>query len=180
MKKILLTILVSASLISCKEAADSSKSADQNPLSGTFTERDDKAKTMYNNLTLFAKADFSYVKETLSPDFKLKNAGDTAVAARGHEGVIAYWQQLHTLFKDISFSEGRVHTFYLNNGEVYTAYFGELTATGKHTNKTFTSPVQIWDKWEGDKIISQMDMVDTKKIFDEVAAAPAPPAPATK
>jgi len=172
MKKILLTILVSASLLSCKEAADSSKSADQNPLSGTFTERDDKAKTMYNN--------FSYVKETLSPDFKLKNAGDTAVAARGHEGVIAYWQQLHTLFKDISFSEGRVHTFYLNNGEVYTAYFGELTATGKHTNKTFTSPVQIWDKWEGDKIISQMDMVDTKKIFDEVAAAPAPPAPATK
>ena len=178
MKKILLTLLVTASLFSCKEAADSSKSADQNPLSGTFTERDEKAKTMYNNLTLFAKADFSYVKETLSPDFKLKNAGDTAVAARGHEGVIAYWQQLHTLFKDISFSEGRVHTFYLNNGEVYTAYFGELTATGKHTNKTFTSPVQIWDSWVGDKMTSQMDMVDTKKIFDEAAAAPA--APATK
>jgi hypothetical protein len=69
MKKILLTILVSATLLSCKEAADSSKSADKNPLSGTFTERDDKAKTLYNNLTLFAKADFSYVKETLSPEF---------------------------------------------------------------------------------------------------------------
>lgn len=180
MKKILLTILVSATLLSCKEAVDSSKSADQNPLSGTFTERDDKAKTMYNNITLFAKADFSFVKETLSADFKLKNAGDTAVAASGHEGVIAYWQQLHTLFKDMSFSEGRVQTFYLNNGEVYTGYFGELTATGKYTNKTFIGPVQFMSKWEGDKMISQMDMVDTKKIFDEIAAAPAPPAPATK
>jgi hypothetical protein len=181
MKKIILTILVSASLLSCKDAADSSKSADQNPLSGTFTERDDKAKTMYNNLTLFAKADFSYVKETLSPEFTIKNSGDTAVAAKGHEGVIAYWQKLHTLFKDISFSEGRVHTFYLNNGEVYSAYFGEITSTGKITNKTFTSPIQIWDKWEGNKITSQMDMVDMKKIFDEAAAAPAASAaPSTK
>jgi hypothetical protein len=176
MKKVILLILVFGSLLSCKQAENSNKSAKHDPLSGTFTERDVKAKRMYANLMLFAKADFSYVKETLSPNFTLKNAGDTAVAASGQEGVITYWKQLHTLFKDISFSEGRVHTFYLNNGEVYSAYFGELTATGKHTNKTFTSPIQIWDKWEGDKIISQMDMVDTKKIFDEAATAPAPAA----
>ena len=180
MKKILLTILVSATLLSCKEAADSSKSADQNPLSGTFTERDEKAKKMFTNLTLFAKQDFSFAKDYLSPDFKFRTAADTSVIATGIDETVAYWKQVHVLFKDISFSEGRVHTFSLNNGEVYTAYFGQLTATGKFTNTTGTVPMQIWAKWEGDKIVSQIDMIDSKKVALEVEAATAAAAAATK
>ncbi len=182
MKKLIVCLLVSASFLSCKEATDAKKTASQDPLSGTFTERDEKAKKMYNNLTLFAKGDLSYVNESLSPNFTLRNALDTAVVSRGHEQAITYWKNLHTLFKDISFSEGRVHSFYLNNGEVYTAYFGQLTTTGKFTNNTFTVPLQIWIKWEGDKMASQTDMVDSKRILDEAAAAAAAAkaAPATK
>jgi hypothetical protein len=179
MKKLLVCLLVSASLFACKESADSTKSADQNPLAGTFTERDEKAQKLFSNMNLFAKGDFSYVSGAVTPNFTLKNAGDTAVAARGVDGAIAYWKNLHVLFKDISFSEGRVHTFNLNNGEVYTAYFGDWTVTGKFTNKTFTAPIQVWVKWEGDKVVSQMDMLDSKKILEEAAAAPAA-APAAK
>ena len=176
MKKLILCFLVSVSFLSCKESADTTNaSTNQEPLSGTFTERDEKAKKLYSNMNLFAKEDFSYVKESFAPNFTLKTVGDTAVAAKGEEEAIAYWKQLHFLFKDISFAEGRVHTFSLNNGEVHTAYFGNWTATGKFTNVTFTAPLNVWITWEGDIIISQMDLLDSKNILKEAAAIPAPP-----
>jgi len=179
MKKLLLCLLVSASLFSCKKAEDSSKTADQNPLSGTFSERDEKAKRLWTNMNLFTKQDFSFVEGYLAPNYVFRTSADTGVVARGPEEATANWKKVHTLFKDMSFSEGRVHTFSLNNGEVYSAYFGQLTATGKFTNKTATVPMQVWIKWEGDKVISQMDMVDSKLILEEAAAA-ATAAPATK
>ena len=40
-----------------------------NPLSGVFTSRDSKAETLFRNMNLFAKADFSYVDELLAKDF---------------------------------------------------------------------------------------------------------------
>jgi hypothetical protein len=180
MNKLFLCILLSAALLSCKQSADATKSDDQNPLAGTFSERDAKAQKLLSNMNLFAKGDFSYASESITPNFTLKNAGDTAVAARGVDQAIAYWKNLHVLFKDISFSEGRVHTFNLNNGEVYSAYFGEWTATGKFTNKTFTAPIQVWAKWEGDQILSQMDMLDSKRILEEAAASTATKEKVTK
>jgi hypothetical protein len=40
--------------------------------------------------------------------------------------------------------------------------------------------MQIWAKWEGDKIVSQIDMIDSKKVALEVEAATAAAAAATK
>ena len=42
--------------------------------------------------------------------------------------------------------------------------------------------MQIWVKWEGDKVVSQIDMIDSKLILEEAAAAAAAAkaAPATK
>jgi ketosteroid isomerase-like protein len=179
MKKLLLCLFVSASLFSCNKAEDSAKSADQNPLSGTFTERDEKAQRLWTNLNLFTKEDFSFVNDYLAPNYEFRTSADTAVVAKGPEEATANWKKVHMLFKDMSFSEGRVHTFTLNNGEVHSAYFGRLTATGKFTNKTATVPMQIWIKWEGDKVIRQMDMVDSKLILEESAAAAAAAATAT-
>jgi len=48
-----------------------------NPLSGVFTSRDSKAEILFRNMTLFAKADFSYVDELLAKDFILRTSGDT-------------------------------------------------------------------------------------------------------
>ncbi len=31
--------------------------------------------------------------------------------------------------------------------------------------------MQIWIKWEGDKVVSQLDMFDSKLIMEEAAAA---------
>ncbi len=182
MKKLIVCLLVSASFLSCKEATDAKKTASQDPLSGTFTERDEKGKKMFENLVRFTKEDFSYANDYLSPNFQFKTAADTAVVFKGIDQAVAYWKQVHVLFKDLSFSEGRVHTFYLNNGEVRSAYFGQITATGKFTNITATRPMQIWVKWEGDKVVSQMDMIDSKLILEEAAAAAAAAkaAPATK
>lgn len=158
-------------MIACTNKTETeTKSLD--PLSGTFVSRDEKAKTLLNDMKLFSTGDYSFVDKILSPDFTLRTAADTAVVVRGKEQVIAYWSQMHTLLKDISFTEGRASTFTYNNGEIWTGYFGTLIATGKFSNKHIVTPLTCWIKWEGDKIVYQEDWFDAKFIADEIAADP--------
>jgi len=171
MKKLLLCLFVSASMIACTSKTET-ETKNLDPLAGTFTSGDAKSKRLWSDIMLFSKADYSFVDTFLSPDFVLRTAADTAVVVRGKEGAIAYWSQMHTLLKDISFTEGRVQTFTLNNGEIHTLYFGTLLATGKFSNKNIAMPVNVWVEWKGDKMVSQTDMYDAKFIMDEIAANP--------
>jgi hypothetical protein len=179
MKKILSLIIVSSIALSCSESAtdnanpEKTKTENKDPLSGTFTSRDAKAKTLLKNMNLFANADFSYVSEIVTEDFTLSTAGDTAVAAYGKDEAIAYWNNIHGIYDDIRFSEGRLQTFELNNGEVWSAYFGELYAVGKFSKENYAIPLNIWIQWENDKIIRQVDMLDSKFIAAEIAASEA-------
>lgn len=173
MKTFLLCLFVSASIIACTSKTETkTETKNEDPLSGTFASRDEKAKILMNDIALFSKADYSFVDKYISPDFVLRTAADTSVIVRGKEQVIAYWSQMHTLLNDISFTEGRVQTFTLNNGEIYTLYAGTLLATGKFTNKSIATPVNVWVEWKGDKMVSQMDMYEDKFIMDEIAANP--------
>ncbi len=173
MKKILLGLFLSASMIACTSKTETkTETKNEDPLSGTFVSRDEKAKILMNDIALFSKADYSFVDKFISPDFVLRTAADTAVIVRGKEQVIGYWSQMHILLKDISFTEGTVQTFTQNNGEIYTLYAGTLLATGKFTSKNIAMPVNVWVKWEGDKMVSQTDMYDAKLLMDEMAANP--------
>ena len=164
MKKILSLIMVSTIVLSCSESVikntkvDTNKTENVDPLSGTFTSRDAKAQILLKNMNLFANA----VWDT---------AGDTAVFARGKEEAIAYWNNIHSIYEDISFSEGRLQTFELNNGEVWSAYFGELYAVGKFTKENYAIPLNVWIQWENDKIVRQVDMLDSKFINAEIEAS---------
>ena len=122
-------------------------------------------------MNLFAKADFSYVTELVTEDFTLQTAGDTAVAATGPEEAVAYWNNIHGIYDDITFSEGRLQTFTLNNGEVWSAYFGELYAVGKFSKENYAIPLNVWIQWENDKIVRQVDMLDSKFITAEIKAS---------
>ena len=171
MKKIISIAFISIIMISCVQSPkENTTLKSDNPLSGVFTSRDSKAETLFRNMNLFAKADFSYVDELLAKDFIIRTSGDTAVVATGGEESIKYWNNLHVIYEDISFSEGRLQTFELNNGEVWSAYFGELYAMGKFSKENYAIPINVWIQWENDKIIQQVDMLDSKFITAELVA----------
>ena len=58
----------------------------------------------------------------------------------------------------------------MNNGEVWSAYFGELYAIGKFSKENYAIPINVWIQWENDKIIQQVDMLDSKFITAELVA----------
>ena len=92
------------------------------------------------------------------------------IGRAGREDVIKYWNGIHGIYEDISFSKGRLQTFELNNGEVWSAYFGDLYAKGKFSKENYAIPINVWIQWENDKIIHQVDMLDSKFITAEIAA----------
>lgn len=179
MKKLLCLFILTTVFVSCSESATENVNVKKEnventePLSGVFTSRDNKAMTLRKNMNLFAKADFSYVKTMITEDFTLQTAGDTAVVATGEEEAIAYWSNIHGIYEDITFSEGRLQTFKLNNGEVWSAYFGELYAVGKFSKENYAIPLNVWIQWENDKIVRQVDMLDSKFITAELKASEA-------
>ena len=171
MKKIVIIFFISALIFSCAQAPkESAPPESKDPLSGVFTSRDSKAQTLFSNMNLFANADFSYVNKLLTEDFTLRTSGDTGIAATGREDVIKYWNGIHGIYEDISFSKGRLQTFELNNGEVWSAYFGDLYAKGKFSKENYAIPINVWIQWENDKIINQVDMIDSKFITAELVA----------
>ena len=179
MKKLFCLLIVTSLFVSCSESSSENVNTKKeiiengDPLSGIFTSYDAKAETLFRNMNLFAKADFSYVKELLGEDFTLQTAGDTATVASGGAEAITYWNKIHSIYEDITFSEGRLQTFELNNGEVWSAYFGELYAVGKFSKENYAIPLNVWIQWENDKIIRQVDMLDSKFISAEIAASEA-------
>ena len=174
MKKLISLTFIATIVISCAESPkENTSTKDSDPLSGVFTSHDSKAETLFRNMNLFAKADFSYVSELVTEDFTLQTAGDTAVVAKGGEEAIAYWNNIHEIYENIRFSEGRLQTFELNNGEVWSAYFGELYAIGKFSKENYAIPLHVWIQWENDKIIRQVDMLDSKFISAEIEVSEA-------
>jgi hypothetical protein len=161
----------------CNQPASTTNASQQNlptaaedSLAGTFTSKDAKSARLLSIIKLFSKQDSSYLID-YAPNFTLKLMSDTAVVARGPEGFAAYHKNLHNLFTDINFSDGRTFTYNTNNGENWSAYFGQCTATGKNTKTKYLMPVNVWIRWDGDKIIEQVDIVDSKFSNAEMAAA---------
>jgi hypothetical protein len=144
--------------------------AAEDSLAGTFTSKDAKSAKLLSTIKLFSKEDTSYLVN-YAPNFTLKLMSDTAVIARGPEGFAAYHKNLHNLFTDINFADGNTFTYVINNGEVWSAYFGQCTATGKNTNTKYVMPVNVWVRWDGDKIVFQSDVVDSRFANAEMAAA---------
>ena len=172
MKKITVFIAFLLLVTSCANQSTSRDESANNPLSGNFSSHDEKSEILWRNMNLFAEADFSYVEELLPESFTLKSAGDVNVVANGPSEAIEYWNGLHSIFENITFdSEGRLMTFNLNNGEVWSAYFGTCYADGKFSKNKIAFPLHVWIQWDGDKIIHQVDMLDSKFITDELNAS---------
>ena len=78
MKKLVSIAFISIMMVSCVQSPKENTTLKSgNPLSGVFTSRDSKAEILFKNMTLFTKADFSYVDELLAKDFILRTSGDT-------------------------------------------------------------------------------------------------------
>ena len=72
--------------------------------------------------------------------------------------------------KTLAFLKVGFKPFTLNNGEVWSAYFGELYAVGKFSKNNYAIPLNVWIQWDKDKIKRQVDMLDSKFITAEIEA----------
>ena len=74
MKKLLSIAFISIMILSCVQSPKENTTLKSgNLLSGVFTSRDRKAEILFKNMTLFTKADFSYVDTLFSKRFYIKN-----------------------------------------------------------------------------------------------------------
>ena len=74
MKKLLSIAFISIMILSCVQSPKENTTLKSgNLLSGVFTSRDRKAEILFKNMTLFTKADFSYVDNLFSKRFYIKN-----------------------------------------------------------------------------------------------------------
>ena len=74
MKKLLSITFISIIILSCVQSPKENTTLKSgNLLSGVFTSRDRKAEILFKNMTLFTKADFSYVDNLFSKRFYIKN-----------------------------------------------------------------------------------------------------------
>ena len=88
MKKLFCLLIVTSLFVSCSESSSENVNTKKeiiengDPLSGIFTSYDAKAETLLKNMNLFAKADFSYVKQLLGEDFTLQTRRSLMAASR--------------------------------------------------------------------------------------------------
>ena len=74
MKKLVSIAFISIMMVSCVQSPKENTTLKSgNLLSGVFTSRDRKAEILFKNMTLFTKADFSYVHNLFSKRFYIKN-----------------------------------------------------------------------------------------------------------
>jgi|TARA_B110000211_G_scaffold167167_1_gene188646 hypothetical protein len=74
MKKLVSIAFISIMMVSCVQSPKENTTLKSgNLLSGVFTSRDRKAEILFKNMTLFTKADFSYVDTLFSKRFYIKN-----------------------------------------------------------------------------------------------------------
>jgi len=66
MKKLLSIVFIPIMILSCVQSPkENTTLKSDNPLSGVFTSRDSKAETLFRNMKLFAKADFSFLQKQI-------------------------------------------------------------------------------------------------------------------
>lgn len=180
MKKILLCILVSASLVACKneetkKANDKVKDQD----TGTWTSLDSKTTKVRQMLEAYVKNDSSVIYEIMADTVKVieqfannQEDGKMKVDPGGRTAFAQGENMHHQLFTDITLTNDNLRTFVWDkDSATITGYWGMWSGTGRFTKNKITVPVHIGYCWEGDKITRIYRMFDPGPLRAEIAAS---------
>jgi hypothetical protein len=179
MKKLLLCILVSASLIACtNQETKKSENSKEDKDTGTWTSLDSKTIKVRQLLEAYVKNDTSLVYEIVVDTMKFRDQlannqenGETKVTPGGRVGFAQITRNDHQFFSDISLTTDNIKTFVGKDGGTATLWWGMWSGTGRFTKNKCTVPVHAYFFWKDDKIISGGRFVDPTVSKEEFAAS---------
>ena len=180
MKKLLLCLLVSASLIACTN--QETKTADTSDTDGgIYVSLDDKTAKVKQMIEGYMKNDTTLAHEVYADTLKaidgfadnVDSLNKIKVTPGGRTAFINADMYTHTLFSDIKMrlNKGDLKTFIGNNGQIATGYWGLWTGKGKYTNAETKVPLHMILWWKEDKIVRIYRMFDPATLKAEVAAS---------
>jgi hypothetical protein len=179
MKKLVLSILVLASMIAC--TSQETKKADastEDKDTGTWTSLDAKTIKVRQLLESYGKNDSSVVYEIIADTIKFSDQfannqenGVTKIKPGGRVGFVQDTRNAHQLFSNISLTTDNMKTFVRKDGLTATLWWGMWSGTGKFTKNKSTVPVHAYFFWKDDKIISVGRFFDPTVSKVELAAS---------
>ena len=178
MKKIILSLFVSASLIACTNQETKTAPADvMDDGAGTVTSVDAKSIALKKGFEAYMNNDTNN-SYSFSDSIKLYDAisdyvenGELKPHFIGLKAVINGLSMDHKLYSNIKLTTDNIKTVVFKNGSVYTSCWTTWTGTGNFTKNKVSAPVYIVYKWDGDKIATMTKIFDPTQIKLEIAAA---------
>lgn len=178
MKKLLLSILVLATMIACTSKETKTAASSSDPETGTFTSLDDKSQKVKELLEAYMNNDSTKIYEYYVDSVQIfdqmaanQENGMTKANPGGRAGFAANERMTHDFFMDIKVTTDKITTFVFADGRVHTGVWSIWTGKGKFTNASISAPIHLGLIWEGDKIVAEYRYFDPAAINAEGAAS---------
>ncbi len=173
MREIIMVMAVATALFSCgkkQEAANSKIESGTDPLAGTMTSLDEKSEAIKKQIDAYAAQDTTYTADVYADNIQVFYPSDTTADITDKKAFLADFKGQYKNWKDVKFDRVRVMTLTLNNGETWTSIWAVMLAKGAFTGKDILIPLHRAMLWQGDKIVRDIHLYDTKLIMEELAA----------
>ena len=182
MKKLLLCILVSASLIACTNQETKKAETSVDKESGKFTSLDKKSAIIKELIEGYLTGDtainYPLVRAYYSDTVKVfqhvannQENGKTKETQGGKEFAFSLSSNHHALYSNIHMTVDNIKTLVFSDGREVTLVWTYWSGTGKFTKEATTVPVHQAYHWSGDKIVSFKMIYDPTPLNKEIAAA---------
>ena len=161
MKNFIITLLCATVLFSCNNKKDF----------GVVNLEDEKTKLVEDLFKAVEKEDIGFLKELFSKDMVFVNPDGEEF---NKDEFIAGVEELFEMFENVKIKENNnstdgsgsaIETTHYSTGDTWTEIWSDFSANGKYTGDEVSFPFYIAYKWEGNKIIREMQYFNPK-VFD--------------
>tara|TARA_X000001036_G_scaffold159761_1_gene151563 strand:+ start:3539 stop:4057 length:519 start_codon:yes stop_codon:yes gene_type:complete len=161
MKNFIITLLCTTILFSCNNKKDF----------GVVNLEDEKTKLVEDLFKAVEKEEIGFLKELFSKDMVFVNPDGEEF---NKDEFITGVEELFEMFENVKVKENNnstdgsgsaIETTHYSTGDTWTEIWSDFSAKGKYTGKEVSFPFYIAYKWEGNKIIREMQYFNPK-IFD--------------
>ena len=159
MKNILIITFLSAIILSCGTAVDTSE------WSGVTSQSDKRTMIVDKLAKGYVAGNFGIASEYFSDDAVHMVNNDVYT----NEEIIAGYNFHSLLYDEIQHIDPVITTVEYNNGEVYTNHWSDWSGVSKITGEQQKNTFHCWWQWEGEKIIGTQCYFDTSDIEAEAA-----------
>jgi len=159
MKNILIITFLSAIILSCGTAVDTSE------WSGVTSQSDKRTMIVDKLAKGYVAGNFGIASEYFSDDAVHMVNNDVYT----NEEIIAGYNFHSLLYDEIQHIDPVLTTVEYNNGEVYTNHWSDWSGVSKITGEQQKNTFHCWWQWEGEKIIGTQCYFDTSDIEAETA-----------